>query len=245
MRNRHLIFITLCILSVFAQPVIAQVSPTVEPEPTVETVQETTPSVSPTETLDDEVDKLKEKVAEKVLGLKEKNDKATAGIIKSIGDTMVITTSDGRDMKVSLDSTLTSYHEVRGTAIAEIKKENFKKGEYVFVLGPEINGVITGNAIYKDQKYLILSGKITEVDADNFSVNIITLDKTTYTLDVQTNTTQQMLNIKTFVPERIGFSKLKEGDSIHVVVEASLENPKTTRYDAEKLLIIPNEYFIH
>lgn len=234
---------TLCILSIFAQPVFAQVSPTVEPSR--EVVKDPVPSVSPTEGLDDEVDKLKEKVAEKVLGLKEKNDKATAGVIKSIAETtMVVTTDDGKDIKVSLDSTLTSYREVRGTTIAEIKRENYKKGEYVFVLGPEINGVITANAVYKDQKYLILAGKITEVDADNFTVSIITLDKTTYTLDVQTGSTQQMLNIKTFVPDRIGFSKLKEGDSIHVVVEANLENPKTTRYDAEKILIIPNEYFI-
>ncbi len=237
MRNRNIVIVTLCILSILSQTIYAQISPAEEPTPTEK-------AISPTTALDAEVDKLKEKVAEKVLGLKEKNEKATAGIVKSIAGDMVVTTDEGKDITVSLDDTLTSYYEVRGTVIAEIKKENVKKGEYVFIQGPEINGDITANAIYKDQKFMILSGKITEVNADDFTVTIITLDKTTYTLDVQTGTTQQLLNIKTFVPERIGFSKLKEGDSIHVVVEANLENPKTDRYDAEKILIIPNEYFI-
>jgi hypothetical protein len=89
-----------------------------------------------------------------------------------------------------------------------------------------------------------LAGKITEVNATDYTVTIITLDKTTYTLDYQTSTNLQLLDIKTFVPEKAGFSKLKEGDSIHVVVEANLANPKATRYDAVKMLIIPNEYFI-
>lgn len=89
-----------------------------------------------------------------------------------------------------------------------------------------------------------MTGKITNVNSEDFTVDMIALDKTNYTLDVQTQTSQQMLNIKTLELEKIGFSKLKEGDSIHVVVLSNLENPKTTRFDAERILIVPNEYFI-
>ena len=53
-----------------------------------------------------------------------------------------------------------------------------------------------------------------------------------------------MLDIKTLELSKIGFSKLKEGDSVQVVVKSNGLNLKQTRFDAEKILIIPNEYFL-
>jgi hypothetical protein len=146
MKNKNLILLAIFILSIFSLPVLAQETPTEEPTVEVTVVPKT--KVSPTVSIDAEVDKLKEKVEEKVLGLKAKNDKATSGIIKSIGDSLVVTDDSGKDVKVTLDSTLTTYNEVKGTSIAEIKKDDFKKGDYIFVLGPDINGAITANAIY-------------------------------------------------------------------------------------------------
>lgn len=159
------------------------------------------------------------------------------------GDTMVIA-KDGDKTTVSLDDTLTKYYEIAGTATRDLDQEDIEQGDYVFVMGPHIGDEVTGNAIYRDQSYTILSGKITEVNSDDYTVNIVSLDKTNYTLDIQTRTTQQMMNITSLELEKIGFSKLKEGDSIHVVVKTDLENQNSTRYDAERIVIIPNEYFI-
>ncbi len=229
----------------FAVPVWSQTTPTeviTQPENTIAPTSANTPV--PTENLDSEVDKLKEKVAEKVSELSENSDEVTAGVITKIADNSFSLNTDNSEVEVTTDNTLTSYYEVQSTSFLEVKRDNFIKGDYIFVIGPEINGVITANAVYKDQKFMVLTGKITKVNQTDFSIDILSLDKTTYTLDIQTTTNQRLLNIKTLALEAIGFSKLKEGDSIHVVVKSNLKNPKSTRYDASRLLIVPNEYFI-
>ncbi len=228
--------VALLVTGLITVPVIAQTSPTDKP-----TVKPPTPTGSE---LDDEVDKLKEKVAATVEELKGEKNEATAGVVQSIDDTSLVILQDGEKKTVTLDDTLTQYYEISGTTTKDLKKDVLKEGDYVFVLGPEINGEITANAIYRDQSYIILSGKITDVNSDDYTVSIVSLDKTNYILDIQTKTVQQMLNIKTLKIEKIGFSKLKEGDSIHVVVKTNLENPNSTRFDAVRFLIIPNEYFI-
>ena len=214
----------------FAIPVWSQTKPT--------------EGISPTDNLDKEVDKLKEKVAEKVSELAENSDQVTSGVVNSIDKSSLTVRSDDREVEVSIDDTLTTYYEVQGANFREVKSDNIVKNDYIFVIGPEINGVITANAIYKDQKYIVLTGKITKVNQSDYSVEMLSLDKTSYTLDIQTHTNQRLLNIKTLELEAIGFSKLKEGDAIHVVVKGNLKDPKSTRYDASRLLIVPNEYFI-
>ena len=188
---------------------------------------------------------LKEKVAEKVLGMKGNVDKAISGLIQLIDDKIVtLSTPDGTEVDITLDDTLSKYYTIQGTAVRDSKKDQFEKGDYVFAVGPEINGSVNANGIYSDVRYSIYSGKITEVDSEEFTVKVVTSDKNNLILDIQTFTTQEMLDIKTLELAKVGFSKLKEGDSIHVVVKANLANPKQTRFDAEKILIIPNEYFL-
>ena len=221
----------------FAIPVWSQTTPT-------EGVSLTVTTPEPTENLDKEVDKLKEKVAEKVSELAENSDQVTSGVVNSIAKSSLTVRSDDREVEVSIDDTLTTYYEVQGANFREVKSDNIVKNDYIFVIGPEINGVITANAVYKDQKYIVLTGKITKVNQSDYSVEMLSLDKTSYTLDIQTHTNQRLLNIKSLELEAIGFSKLKEGDAIHVVVKSNLKDPKSTRYDASRLLIVPNEYFI-
>ncbi len=228
--------VALLIAGIVVMPVVAQSTPSGKP-----TVEAPTPTGKE---LDDEVDKLKEKVAETVSELKGEQKKATAGIVESVTDKSLVIVQDGDKKTISLDETLTQYYEIAGTATRDLEQEDIEKGDYIFVLGPDIGDEITANAVYRDQSYSIISGKITEVNSDDYTVNIVSLDKTNYTLDIQTQTSQQMLNITSLELEKIGFSKLKEGDSIHVVVKTNLENQKSTRYDAERIVIIPNEYFI-
>lgn len=232
----YALIMSLLVAGVVTVPVMAQSS---TPKPISKETQ------APTEApLDDEVDKLKEKVAETVSELKGTTEKAIGGIVKSIKGNTLVLTHDGDDRTVTLDDTLTKYYQIAGTKINDLEKKDVENGDYVFVQGPEISSEITANAIYEDTPYTIISGKITAVDSSNYSINVISIDKVNYTIDIQTKTTQQMLNIKTLELEKIGFSKLKEGDSIHIVIKTNLENQKATRYDAERVLIIPNEYFM-
>lgn len=235
--KKYSYLIALLAASIIVLPVFAQSTTPEEPEPTVKQAE-------PTESLDDEVDKLKEKVAETVSELKGKNEKAVSGVVKSVKDKEIVLMNGSDESTVTLDETLTKYYEIAGTATRDIKSEDIEENDYIFVLGPDINGEITANGIYKDKSYKLISGKITQANSSDFTINVISLDKINYTFDIQTRTNQQLLNIKTLEPEKIGFSKLKEGDSIHVVVVNNIEDPKSTRYDAERILVIPNEYFI-
>ena len=230
MKNIKLVFSILAAISfAFAIPVYSQ-----SPSPTVTSTN-----------VDEDVTKLKEKVAEKVQELKENNKKAVAGYIKDIKDnTVKITISDRTDVDAEIDETLTSFYDIASGKIQDRKQNDFKVGDYIFVTGPEIGQSLNANEIYKDKEFKVFSGKISEVDSAKFTVSVVSIDKITYTLDIEKGTKQELLNIKTLKTEKIGFSKLKEGDSVHVVVEADPKDPKQTSFSADRLLVIPNEYFL-
>lgn len=203
-----------------------------------------TPTSTPSGSLSDEVDKLKEKVAEKVEELKQ-TEKAVSGIVQEIdGDEWILTDADSKKVNISIDDTLTDFFDIAGTKTTELTQEDIEKGDYIFVTGPEIGDSITANAVYRDKQFIVLSGKITNVTAEDFTIQVLTVDKSDYVLDIESKTAQSMLNIKTLETEKIGFSKLKEGDSVHVVVNGNPENTSQTRFTALRLLVIPNEYFL-
>lgn len=203
------------------------------------------PTESISETLDEEVQELKDKVAEKVEELKDKNKKAVSGIVQELtSKSIIILNPENVKVDVELDEALTSFYEIVGTKIKEITSNDIKKGGYLFVTGPEIGETVTANAVYKDTSYMVMSGKITDVNKDDFTVRIVAVDKSDYIIDIEKNTKQKLLDIKTLEINSIGFSKLKEGDSAHIVVKEDSGNPDKTHFTAIKLLIIPNEYFI-
>lgn len=219
--------LTLLIFTIVAVPVFSQ-----------------SPTSAPSGSLTEEVDKLKEKVAEKVQELKER-EKAVSGVVTEVDTSdWVLTDADGKKISISIDDTLTNFYDIAGTKTTDLKQEDIEKGDYVFVTGPEIGESITANAVYRDQQYIVISGKITNVTSEDYTVNVLTVDKTDYVLDVESKTSQLMLNIKSLETEKIGFSKLKEGDSVHVVVKGNPENSSQKRFTADRLLVIPNEYFL-
>ncbi len=219
--------LTLIIFTIAALPVFSQ-----------------SPTSTPSGSLTEEVDKLKEKVAEKVEELKEK-EKAVSGVVTEVDtNDWTLADADGKTISISIDDTLTNFYDIAGAKTIDLKQEDIEKGDYIFVTGPEIGDSITANAVYRDQQYIVLSGKITNVTSEDYTVNVLTVDKTDYVLDIESKTSQLMLNIKSLETEKIGFSKLKEGDSVHVVVKGNPENTSQTRFTADRLLVIPNEYFL-
>ncbi|PIZ65353.1 hypothetical protein CO051_00960 [Candidatus Roizmanbacteria bacterium CG_4_9_14_0_2_um_filter_39_13] len=203
------------------------------------------PTKEVSEVLDSQVQELKDKVAEKVEELKERKKQAVSGIIQEIKNNVItILNAENNKIDVDVDDTLTSYYDIVGTKVKDSSKDNVEKGDYIFVTGPEIGETVTANEVYTDTQYIVMSGKITEVNAEDFTIKMVTIDKTNYILDIEKSSKRNLLDIKTLKTVSIGFSKLKEGDSVHAVVKADIEKPDQTHFSAIKLLIIPNEYFL-
>lgn len=207
--------------------------------------QSPTPTVEVTKPVDKEIQELKDKVADKVDELKDQKKQAISGIIEDIeGDTISLLNSLSEKVKVDIDDTLTSFYEIVGTNIKDISIKDIAKGNYIFVTGPAIGETVTANSVYKDKQYSVFSGKIIDVNREDFTIKIITVDKSKYILDIEKSTKQSILDIKTLQMNKIGFSKLKEGDSVHCIYEGDVKNSGKTQFTAVKLLVIPNEFFL-
>ena len=139
-------------------------------------------SQSPTgeisQSLDEDAQVLIDKVAEKVEELKEQNKKAVSGIVQEVKEGVItILNAENTKVEVDIDETLTAFYDIVGTKIKDSSSQNITKGNYIFVTGPEIGETVTANEVYKDTQYIIMSGKITEVNQDDFTVKIVTIDK--------------------------------------------------------------------
>lgn len=188
---------------------------------------------------------LKDKVASKVAELRKKDQKATAGIVISTGtDVFKIRTNDDTEYQIKKDDTLTKVYQIIGTQKKEIQFKDVKKDAYSIVTGPLIDKTITANFVYLDEEFIVKTGKITEVNKTDYYIKVLSTEKDTYTLDIEASTKQQMLNVKTLEIEKVGFSKIKEGDSIHFVVKKTGKEKEKNRFAAQKILIIPQEYFM-
>lgn len=192
---------------------------------------------------DKDIENLKEKIANRVAELR-KDQKAVSGTVEGVtGNEIKLQTKDHIDYKVTVDDALTKIYQIPTGIKKEIKLTDIKKGAYIIVSGPLIDKTIAANVVYEDDRYEVKSGKITQVDKVGFIVDVVTTEKDEYTLDVETFTRTQMVDAKTLELQTVGFTKLKEGDSIHFVIKKT-GTEKENRFAAQKILIIPQEYFI-
>lgn len=205
-----------------------------------------TASSSPTIAVDKDIQQLKDKIANKVSEIRKKNNKAISGFVLSNDGNKMKINNNGEENQVKFDDTLTKYFKITGAQKKEIKADDIVKNDYAIVSGVVADNIITANVVLIDENFLVDSGKITEINKDNYNVKVLTSDKNNYSLDFETNTKQFMVNIKTLDLERVGFSKVKEGDTVHFVVKKTGNPPAggNNNYSAIKILIIPQEYFI-
>ncbi len=196
------------------------------------------------------IKQLKEKVANKVAEMRKKDQKAVSGVITSVKDnTLVISTTQGIETmtyEITLDGELTQFYAVSTGVKKELKTSDLKVGNYIIVAGPIVGKTIQANMVYVDERYIVKSGTITEINTTDFSFKVLTLDKSEYAIDIESSTSPFMMNIKTSELEKTGFSKVKEGDTIHfvgVLAEGKKIDSKVS-ITAKKYIIIPQEYFI-
>jgi len=190
-----------------------------------------------------EVEILKEKIASKVAQLRQESNQAFAGRIINISEDQIeIKNRNEKKIFVKLDSALTKYYKIKNNKKEEISFSDLKKNDYIVVSGVNTDRGINANSIFVDEKYLVDFGRIIEINKDNYWLKITTVTNEDIIVDIETFTKQWIVNIKDLQLERTGFSKIKEGDMVHFVTKD--EKNENSHYSAQKIVIIPQEYFL-
>jgi hypothetical protein len=194
--------------------------------------------------VDKDVQNLKDKIATKVAEMR-KNQKAVAGTVLEASNNMFkIKTPEDVEYQVKVDESLTKLFKVVGNSKKEVKFQDIKKDTYILVTGPVMDKTINANFVYQDDQYLVKSGKVLEVNKDDNSVKVLTSEKDNYMLDVESSSQLVLMDIKTLSLDKSGFSKIKEGDTVHFVVKKIEVNKEQNHYSIERMLVIPQEYFL-
>lgn len=185
-------------------------------------------------------------IKEKLASITRKKDQRAMGGFCKIKDSKVsLVDSEGVEYSVVIDESLTKVYQINGSSKKEIKSSDLKQDMYIVSTGPTVDKSISANVVLVDDAYVVQSGKITEINKTDFFIKVTAQDKEEYTLDIEAGTKQNMINPKTLEIEKIGFSKIKEGDVVHFAAkkDTSDKNSKN-RFAAQKILVIPQEYFM-
>lgn len=245
MKNKlYIRIVAIIVISVyFASPLQAQ-TPTAATTATTTVTPAPTGKKTATTKLEKDVQLLKDKIATKVAELRRENKTVVSGLVTgSDNTTITIQSDDDKNHKITYDESVTKLISVLKKTPQEIKIDNIKKDDYIIVSGLQIEDTMTATSIYIDQKYLVLTGKVSDVKKADFQITVVTTDKDTYTLDIESATKQFILNPKTNELVKSGFSKINVGDTVHFVVSKP-QDKNTLNATAIRLLLIPQEYFV-
>jgi len=203
------------------------------------------PTASVTPTIEEkEITELKEKIASKVAQLQKENPKGVSGYIENIEKNLItVTDIFNNKYQIKTDDLLTKYYQIENNTQKEINRDQLKKDQFIIVKGIINGDQVEANAIFIDESFFVNSGEIIEVNKEEYFIKIQLLDKKIITLDIESYTKQNSINLKTLEIEKIGFSKLKEGDIVHFVAKIN-NRQKLERFSAIKILLIPQEYFL-
>lgn len=182
------------------------------------------------------IEEIKKKITEQTEKTKESLERVVSGIIeKKEENTFVL---DNQEV-IELDSELTRYYEVKGNQIVDREKENFEEGDYIFALGPILDEKFNVLEVYKDEKFNIEFGVVTEVDSKGNFIRFLNTTKKEVTANINRKTKLLLLtDEEKFDFENVRISKLKEGDYIALVYKVEQEGEEI---NASKILIIPQE----
>ena len=187
---------------------------------------------------------LKEKVASKVAQLKRENAQGVSGYITEIkNESFFIQNQKGDIFQINTDPIITKYYQIINNQRKEIDKKALSKDQYVIIDGIINGNQIEANAIHIDDYFLISSGQVIEINKNEYWIRVLTLEKDSLILDIETYTKKFLLNIKNLELENIGFSKIKEGDNVHFVIKKQGLKP-VERASAFRLIVIPQEFFL-
>lgn len=188
--------------------------------------------------------KLRDRLASVVAQLRKKDEQVVVGELKAVSSaTLEVDTIAGTVQTVQLDETLTKYYKISGAAKEEITQKDIKTGEYVIITGMRTEGTFSANEVYVDEPYDSKAGRVTEINSIDYSLKLETFDKETITVDIDRSVTQEILNTAGLNLEGASFTRIREGDTVHIVYPVTSIKKQVTRVTPSRILIIPLAYF--
>jgi len=186
-------------------------SPTPTPEESVTTV--------PTKTVIDElkkIEQLKEKIATKVAEIRATDKGASGGVVKSITNSAITITTEKGEMNISYADDLQVFSSTEGGQI-ESSVKKIKEGDEISVFGyfDQTKTSLTAKYVYLPKKILYSIGKIVDIDKTNYTITVKEPQGNTI-VDIEIYSKISLFT-KGKGLVKIGFSKLKVGDSVHVM----------------------------
>jgi len=192
-----------------------------------------------------EVQKLKDNLVNKVAQIQKKDLRVVVGKVTEITKTSIkVTGDDATVYTVVLDDVVTKYYSLKNGAKKELEGSDIAEDDYVIVAGLVDGTKVTANSIYVDTQVIVGTGSVATIDKIDFSLVVNSFSRIRYTIDVESSTKIALLDSKTLELETAGFSKIKEGDAVHFVLKVTGTEKEKNRYSAQKMLIIPQEYFL-
>ncbi len=211
---------------------------TATPEPTEATATESS-------NISKEVQKLKDNLVNKVAQIQKKELRVVVGKVTDVASASIkVTSEDATVYTVALDDVVTKYYSLKNGVKKDLEGSDIAKDDYVIVAGIVSGTKVTANSIYVDTQVILGTGSVATIDKIDFSLVVNSFNRIRYTIDVESATKITLLDSKTLELEAAGFSKIKEGDAVHFVLKVTGEEKEKNRYSAQKMLIIPQEYFL-
>ncbi len=224
------LLVTIILISLFSLPktYAATATPTPSPKPTSESV---------TEKLSNQINDLKEKIASRVAQLKLVEKKGILGSVKDASSTqMTITDISGANRVIDVDE-ITKFSSP--SAKDSFGISDIKPGMKLSVIGlyNKDSQRLLARFVNSFTIPLYLSGAITNVDKENYTVTLQMEGGKSYLVDIESVT--KTLDYSTIdSPVKSGFSKIENGT--RAVIIGYADKKQANRMVATRILIFPN-----
>lgn len=174
--------IFLTVLYLFLAVNVFAATPTVTPK---KEASDSANSASNSSVIEKNIQLLKNKIADQVSKIDKGNKKIYVGEVSKIEDkSLSLKTKDNKTYKVSIEEDLTKIYDIIPSVRKEISLKDLEVGDYLIITGPSLETTISANYIYRDEEYVVISGKITDISTDNYTIKVMTSEKDEYNLDI-------------------------------------------------------------
>lgn len=185
------------------------------------------------------IDEIKERLATKVAELRQVEKRAFFGTVKAKSLSTLTVETKTKDIKIELNDDIKVVQIIKGKR-TNLTIDNVEKGDVVSFLGDYDSAIdlLKASLIFIEGTFPTrLSGKVTKIDREDFSLTVGASDNQTYTVDIE-KTSKVLRWDKVNKITKSGFSKMTEGETIHFV--GTPVPKKENRYSALRILNLGN-----
>jgi hypothetical protein len=192
--------------------------------------QESVLSKNDEENSSKEADLLKSKLEDKVLELRDNPQTVFYGQIKAKTDKGFTLVDGNSSNKINVEPEITNFYRVDKSSLSSITFDDLEKNDYITAFVSDIGGEKISYTVYLEPQTTVVGGKISNLDDDNYTITIVNFDKSSVGADLETETTQNLYNLKNRQVVKGGFSKLAIGQPILAIVNGSQGSYSLSEY---------------